>query len=605
MRIVLFSITLIFSVFVHAQSVQQQYLDGKQAFRSADYVLAYVRLEPLVTDKVFGPYASFYAALCQYHQGDTRRALELLGQVQVKYPAFKQMDEVNLWRAYIFLKIGDVPSGVMQANKIDNDSIRAALYAEGLSKSSYKELLSLYGRFPADQPLARHMVTAGLSADLAEGEKDELLALMNEKGLEPIWQSSMPVLKKDSYSIAVLLPFLFEGLEKPEQVVRNTLVMELYQGMELAATMLQESGVKVELLPFDTRRDSTFTVGLLAGKEMENVDLIVGPLLPGPINAVNAFATEKNVNVLNPVSSNGKVIAGSPNTFIRKPSYETQARAAARYMADSARKTEVMIYFENKSPEREIAEAYKSAIEEEGMEVTDFKPLDAKLARELLAQFTSQEEMVLTLNDIQLDSLKKAGRLIRSRPTYDRSGRMITQEDGSPVLEHYELVFTLDTDSLDHIFAVTRSNLFANSFVGMIETKRDSIRLLGLGDWLDFTMLEYTQLERLAVTLIHPDYFDRSNPFYRQVYDRFVSEVKKEPTLFHLLGFESVWWAGHMMHRYGRYFQNGFHEPNDIPSVFYGHQFEPGQNDNQRVPLVRFQNRQLVPVNLKNEDSEQ
>jgi len=57
------------------------------------------------------------------------------------------------------------------------------------------------------------------------------------------------------------------------------------------------------------------------------------------------------------------------------------------------------------------------------------------------------------------------------------------------------------------------------------------------------------------------------------------------------------------MHKHGKYFQNGFFDINDFPSVFYGHEFLPGGNDNQLVPIVQFQNRQLKEVNIKTNES--
>ena len=118
-------------------------------------------------------------------------------------------------------------------------------------------------------------------------------------------------------------------------------------------------------------------------------------------------------------------------------------------------------------------------------------------------------------------------------------------------------------------------------------------------------MLDYHQLERLNVNLINSHYFDRSSDFYVKVQEMCIQEYRTQPSIYHMLGFESVWWAGQMMDRYGKYFQNGFYEEQDFPSLFYGHKYGEGMNDNQIVPIVQFTNRKLKAINLSDDSSKE
>jgi hypothetical protein len=590
--------------FVHAQAPQQKYLDAKYAYTSGQYEHAGSLFSTLTTDPTFGAYATFYSGLSRYHAGDFKQALDLLGQLQAKFPDFKQTDEVNFWRSFLYFKSGDFNNGVQQANKLANHEDRRSLYSEFLRAAPFAELRKIYLQFP-DEHLLEAMVYVGVRSTLSEDDRSFLTQVVDASGMQFLSSDDYQQIKKDKYVIAALLPFMFDGMENADRVVRNTLVMDLYQGMRLAADWLAEEGKPVDVVPYDTRKDKNQTMNLLVGNGLKNADLIVGPLFPEPIEAVSAFANENKINVINPVTSNSRVFESNELAYILKPSYQTMARKAAEYMARGSKKKQVMVYFEKVSPDREIAEEYTQAIQELGFTVTNFEPVDVASSRKLLAKFTNQQEMVLRITDEDANRMRADGRIIRSRPKFNASGNAAMREDGTPDVEYYEMVFTFNTDSLDHIFAATRSNVIANNFVGAIETNPDSIRLLGLSDWLEFTMLDYKQLERLRVSMIHPDYTNRANPFLQQVEKRFVQTYKRKPSLFHLFGFETIWWAGHMMHAHGKYFQNGFFDKNDIPSVFYGHDFLPGGNDNQLVPIVQFKNKQLQEVNLVNESSEE
>ncbi len=588
-----------------AQAPQQKYLEAKYSYTSGQYEHAGSLFSTLTNDPTFGAYATFYLGLSRYQTGEFKKALEVLGQLQLKFPDFKQIDEVNFWRSFIFFTSGDFTSGVHQANKLPNAEEKRALYTEFLRAASFANLRDIHRLFPEDVHLLEAMVYVGVRSQLTEEERTFLMEVVDTSGMQFLSSDDYQLIKKDKYVIAALLPFMFDGLENADRVVRNTLVMDLYQGMRLAADWLGEEGKPVDVVPYDTRKDKAQTANLLIGKGLKNADLIVGPLFPEPIEAVSAFAIENKINVINPVTSNSRVFESNELAYILKPSYQTMARKAAEYMTRDSKKSQVMVYFENVSPDREIAEEYTQAIQELGFTVTNFEPVDISSSRKLLAKFTNQQEMVLRITDEEANLMRADGRIIRSRPRFNASGNAILRVDGTPEVEYYELVFTFNTDSLDHIFAATRSNVIANNFVGAIETNPDSIRLLGLSDWLDFTMLDYKQLERLRVSMIHPDYVDRANPFLLEVEKRFVQKYKRKPSLFHLFGFETIWWAGHMMHTHGKYFQNGFFDVNEIPSVFYGHEFLPGGNDNQRVPIVLFRNKQLQEVNLVNESSEE
>jgi len=600
------SLLIVFiSTAIWSQSSQQRYLDGKSAYQKGKYDLSGETFASLVNDPMFGSYATFYLGLCLHKNGDNQKALDAWRQLLIKYPTFSQNEEVHFWMTWVFLERGDFDRGLMQAQFINEDETRSLLYKHWLGDQPFQLLQQLQIKFKDDSVLARTTIKRSLVSDLSETDLEFVTKLKTKFGIESEVITTHDDVRKGEYSIAVLLPFLFDDFDNADQVMNNSLVMDLYQGMLLASSMLEEGNIQMNLFPYDTKRDVAQTKSVLRTQSFEKVDVIIGPLFPKPIQLVNDFSQAHKLNVINPVSSNGRVVGDNPYAFQMKPNYKTMARKAAEFVAGNSTKREAMIYFENKGIEKIIALEYQKAIEELGFNVTNFQPIDGKSARAVLARFSDQEESVLNITDEEALELLEEGRLIRDRQKFDASGNLIAKEDGTPELEYYEMNFTFDTDSLDHIFASTRSNLLANNFVGAIESISDTVRLIGLGEWLDFEMLDYRQLERLKVNLINSQYADRSSDFFIDVEERCITEYRTKLSIYHMLGFESVWWAGQMMHRYGKYFQNGFYNESDFPSLFYGHAYGEGVRDNQIVPIVQFSDRKLKAVNLTHESDKE
>ena len=581
------------------QSTQESYLSGKSEYKRGNYSSASMIFSGLTNDQIFGSYSTFYLGLTKHKNGENKDALDAWRQLLVKDPHFSEKGEVHFWMTYVFLADGQFERGIQEAEKLDDDT-RKQLYGQFLSALPFTQVRDLFRANLEDRELATMTIKKGLNEnELASADQYFIDGVMSRLNIESEDLGGFPILKKERYSIAVMLPFLFDGLDKMDNAVRNTLVMDLYHGMMLAKELLAMDSILIDLYPYDTRRDSTHTLTVFKNKEMNKVDAIVGPLFPGPLSVARAYSLENKINLINPVSGNTEGIKGNPYAFILKPDYSTLAYGAADYMARTTDKREANIYFENKPAERTIAKEYKKAIEELGFEVIEFLPIDGRSARQVLAKFKDQEEIVHQMTEEEVQQEKAAGRLIRDRRKFDASGNVVLKEDGTPELEYFELGFTADIDSLDHMFAVTKSNLLANNFVGAVESRSDTVRLLGMGEWLDFTMLDYKQLERLNVILVHPDYYDRKATFYLKVEAAYRARFKKHPTRFSLAGFESVWWLGTMMSRHGKYFQNGFYEKGSIESVFSGHQFTSGKNDNQVVPIVQFVNQELKSVNIE------
>lgn len=86
----------------------------------------------------------------------------------------------------------------------------------------------------------------------------------------------------DKFTVAVAMPFCAKQLlAEPEH--KNATIgnasREYYQGLLMALDSFRKSTVPIELLVYDTQRDSLQLLKILDKKEVQNADLILGPVL--------------------------------------------------------------------------------------------------------------------------------------------------------------------------------------------------------------------------------------------------------------------------------------------------------------------------------------
>ncbi len=611
-KYLLLSGMLLVCVFAYAQREQAEYLEAKRLFNNAQYSSAKAAFSALSQSEVFGRHASFYFGLCAFQQEDFAVAKDMWRQVLIQFPTWDQKPQVLFWLAYANFMTGDFSRALEYSTQLTSETLNTEdeerMIATFISPLDLAEVDSLFSEYPDSKPLAEVLVKKLNAATYSERDIQRIDELVTEWGFDinTIAEYELPLVRKEVYNIAVVMPFLYESLQNTSLITQNSLVMDMYQGMLMAAEDLTKRGEPVNIFPYDTKRKASATKKILENKGFENTDLIIGPLYPEPNALVDQYSVANKINKFNPISSNSEVVGDNPFSFLMRPSYETMAVKCAEFAIAENKNPYAMIFYEQSARDSVFAAIYKQQLEEAGFEVVLFREITKDNSRQLLDTLWAQYDQYLTQEEA--DSIQEIrGRFVKSRRIRrDEMERMsrnpdfilpISYDDNQNRIVYYEKLFRIAPDSIGHILAATRSNLFANNLISAVETRGDSIRLYGYGDWLDFTMLSFNQLDRLGVALSDPDYKDRNSFYYRDFQERFIAKYKTRPSVNHLRGYELVYFAGHMMHQYGKYFQT------DLRSGVYrkGRIFEGFRygvaNDNQVVPMVRFKDSKLEVVN--------
>jgi hypothetical protein len=583
------------------QSRQVEYLEAKRQFTLGNYAAAKLAFQSLSDDQYFGSYSSFYYALSSFHKGEVQEATDMWKQILVKYPNWDKKEEVNYWLSFAYFSQKKYYEGFSFAQKL-SEEVREALVDSFFNDLSTEALDSAYAINPKNKSIATYLAKS-ISKQPYEQRDHLMLIELSEKFDIPIKGNDLelPLIKKDTYSIGVVLPFMYEALDRPQSVLRNAIIFDLYQGMQLAQEELKRENISIELFPFDTQKSGSKTKQIVRNESLKSADVIIGPLYPEPSEVINQFSKDNRITMVNPVSSNGSLIGNNQFSYLFKPSYETQGRVAAQFAATSFPDNRKAFVFYETDRDSLIASAYVEALKRDSFLVIRFERLTKEDALQVQRDFTEQYEYRLDtiFNRHQIDSIGLLpGRYVRNRVMRDgRTGRILKNSQGENKLEYYEMKFLIARDSIGHIFAATTSNLLVNNLISLIEVRSDSIGLIGYDSWLSFNLLSFNQLERIGASMISTSYFDKSRFEYERMKRKFIQQTGNTPNEYHLTGFELIMQMGRLMAENGKYFQRGLIDGDITSGILMEGMKYGGFNDNQIVPIVKLEKLQLKNVN--------
>lgn len=617
-RISSFILILMFPILLMGQSVQEEYLEAKRLFNASQYLSAKAAFANLARSNTsFAPYASFYYGLSAFESGDKKMAIDQWKQMLTQFPAFDQKSEVLYWLSYAHFSNGNPSEGIRYArlysestNNIGEGKTLITSFIESVSMDSLTQVIL---KHPEDKLLAEIFVTR--SMDLPYSERDfgliDSLRSLHDLDIATISDVNLPIIRKDRYTVAALLPFMYESLDNPGRILQNNLVTDLYQGMQLAAEDLKSEGKNIQLVPYDTRRSTEATQTILNTKKFEETDLIVGPLYSGPVKAVQDYSLEHQVNMINPISTTSEIIGRNPYSFLLKPTTETMAFALADlaiHEMDSNKN--VMIFYEQNDKDSLLASIYRHKLENAGYNIVWTTPINLENAKTIQDSLTAEHTVYLTKSEA--DSIMKLPeRTVENRRIRDDELKRIWKDAGKPdgftlpisyddnkkEIVYYEDVLNMAKDSIGHFLVATHKSVFSTNLISVVQARKDSTRIYTYADWLDYTMADYNQFERLGITMVDPDYIDKSRYSYIDVTNRLSSKYKTVPSEYHYLGYELIWFVGQHMNAFGKYFQTGLRAGKFTRGrIFEGMNYGLA-NDNQVVPILRFKETELEVVN--------
>src|SRR5690606_26706771 len=182
------------------------------------------------------------------------------------------------------------------------------------------------------------------------------------------------------------------------------------------------------------------------------------------------------INLFKPFTNNLDMVGGNTFGFLLQPSYETLGRKSADFLADytKARKN-CMVFFGTNKKDSVMAGSFIKQARERGINV-------------VAAEGIVKEE---------------SGRIIKilATPTEYDEWKNPTQ-------------FELKKDSLGSIFVASDDPLIYTKVVSSVETRKDSIVVVGSETWLDHNAIDLDKFQALGIVLASPNFVSAQNPHY-------------------------------------------------------------------------------------------
>lgn len=596
--LLLFSFLLVFAFQVSAQNVQQIFEEGKNLFDNKQYALAQSKLASITSlqeNNEMVQWASYYYAISAYYADDRNTAKNMFLQILTKYPYWDVKDEINFWLAYISAENGDVKSTFDYLYRITNSDFNADIenlkYSSLASTDDLNELKAILDSFSNEEKVASRMAEVILSLPSNQQDVELLTSLENKYELNISMAAgdieASP--KKKVYNIGVFLPFYYRSDSLSLVRVERNWTAKMLFGAKIAVEKLAEEGIEVNLLTYDTRGNTSIDQ-LIASGELDDLDLMIGPVTRNNLQAVSNFSKEKKINMVNPLSANNEIIENNPYAFLYYPSNQSIARRAADYTKQNFTENKNTAIFYSGIADKARADLYKELIEKDSFQVVIFegvRPNESVNIQQMLLDDEEVDKDSLVVEEMlaEMDSLREAE--VEDWELYD------------------ERDFVYDTlkilpDSIGHIFIASDYSSLATSALSGIDARPDTIEIITSSRFLAAEQsISFEQLDRLDAVILGSNLIDYSTDEITEFRQRFLDKYLTNPTKVDLLGDEYLGYDlmmnfGRLLGSYGKYFQLGLKRRANVEGELIENFNYRFTQDNNFIPYLKVRGSEIL-----------
>ncbi|MCS7020109.1 MAG: ABC transporter substrate-binding protein [Cytophagales bacterium] len=356
----------------------------------------------------------------------------------------------------------------------------------------------------------------------------------------PSKTSITPLDNKRRYHVAVFLPFMLSETDPSKPSRRYQFVYDMYEGMQLAQEDLAEEGIDIQLYPFDTERSNVAIRRQLDAQS--GVDLLIGPLYSNNIEPLAAYASQHRISLVNPFGTTTEPAKHDPTIWV-EPNAAALAQQAALFAAEFFPGKTAIIYYGNTPEDSVMAHYYKQAHERNNGRVYLMRTLTPKMNFQ----------------------------------------RIIGELDGAP------------RNDSTHLFICARQPAIAISLVSAILSTKRVLPAITTQEWLNYDLISYDQLQKARVHFLIPD-FVRETPAKTRFDKLIVERTNMVPSKFAYIGYETVYFFGKMLRRYGKELQSYLSQESAVSGkMMPGFDFSNGK-ENMRTAICTFNNGVLQQI---------
>lgn len=349
-------------------------------------------------------------------------------------------------------------------------------------------------------------------------------------------EAAAPEFDRD-FHIALFLPFSLHKDILPSSKEYKVLdgVTDYYQGVLLALDHLKQEGIQVTLHVYDTRKDSSYTAGLLGKVDFELLDLVIGPLDHGAFEAVAVKCAAGEVPVVAPFALPGAETGSNAFAFYCAAPLEAYGMRVAEYLLREGKGKTILHLSDGSATDRAFINGFRRVPKSSGLTLIERKIEPGADYTSLLNRKDSAWNYVL----IPSDNEKQANMALRSFRS--------AEEDGIPV------------------------------------------QVFGMDSWLNFRDPETDHWEKLHATLVTSFFSSETDSAYRVFHNAFRQKFQVPPGDWALRGYDQMLFFGNALMAFGKFFP-GYITGTAFRGVGSDYYWTKGSKvvENHALRLIRF-----------------
>ena len=321
---------------------------------------------------------------------------------------------------------------------------------------------------------------------------------------------------EENYDIALMLPFYVnynDTMESRENMMRDV-ALQIYRGAMMAIDSLQSEGLRATIHVYDILDSKSMVTEVLAKPEMNNMDLVIGPIFRETLTEVCNWGATAGVHVVSPVQQPNRILLSSPNMSKTVPATATQWIAVARH-----------IYAKNPKANLIVVDSKN---------IDDRRSIDAFREEWLKLSGDSIKNVVVVADPVSFSVKVKYA-----------SGK-----------KNIVIVPTSDKKVIGTLFRVLGEG---------------DIVVYGNENWDDMDAINVTNRNKYHVHYPQTTYVDYNNPTVQRWIDCYRKAYKSEPGKYSFVGYDVMKYYGMGLKQFGRDFPNHFGE---IKTGLYANGFD-------------------------------
>jgi len=148
---------------------------------------------------------------------------------------------------------------------------------------------------------------------------------------------------KPVLNIALMLPLYLNDVDQiritqrtNRTSIRPFSFASFYEGVRLAAQAFEDEDIKINVHVFDVTEDENIAVRLINSGQLNDIDIIIGPVFSRSFAVMSNFAKEKEIFIVNPFSNRDDILDDNPFVIKINASEKNQLQTLLNHTAQNS-----------------------------------------------------------------------------------------------------------------------------------------------------------------------------------------------------------------------------------------------------------------------------